>query len=459
MFDLTVDNGAYIYTIAEDSPWRSLVLTQVGERYQSAVEGIELRSDAAVGQGTYTFTANILISEDDREVGKNYVNPTKFVADAKAYYEANNTAIDAEAIEMIGNASGHPTASDLDYGYYFVNTEMGALINVNSANAAVTAKGIGDMPFDKEITNLDNTNTANVGDTVNYRITSEVPETKDHLTYTYVIKDNLDDGLTLDNSSVKVYLGPVGEGTEITNSSSVVKTNPTENGFVLTFDMKALTANGANVGSVLRVEYTAVINENAVSEVEWNNASLTYTKGTKTETLTDKEYVYVYKLVIDKTDGGSNKLAGAEFALKNSNAGESFGKYYAVDENGVVSWVDSVDDATKVITLEDGSAEFAGLAAGTYALEEITAPNGYNKLDGDVTVTLSQLTAEEAQALKDGSATLTANRLVDTEEVANYSGNLLPETGGIGTTIFYIAGAVLVIGASVLLITRRRMAK
>lgn len=451
IFDISEgSDGAVVYTINEDSPWFGLVIARVGDDYQSIIDGIKV---SGVNGGVYTLTANVLVPGQDAEEGQTYVNATDFVEKATAWYNAHKTEIDAAAANMT-NVGGHPTAT-VDYGYYYVNTGVGALVNVNSASVAVTDKGQNDMPFDKEI----DKHTANVGDQVGYKITSKVPDTKEYTKFTYKITDTLDNGLTLvDNIKVVINVpgvgGTEGKTVDLTGNNTIYTKNVNGQTFTLDFNMKALTANKEYVGAELVITYNATVNNNAVAKIEWNNAKLEFTNKGKIETITDKDYVYTYQLVIDKTDGGSNKLAGAQFALKNSN-----GDYYHVDEiTGVVTWGDRAD-ATIMITDENGAADFKGLsAAETYALEEIEAPEGYNKINEDITVILDQLTDADAAGSQNGTVDLT-NRFVSTQEVANYSGNLLPETGGIGTTIFYIAGAVLVIGASVLLITRRRMAK
>lgn len=159
---------------------------------------------------------------------------------------------------------------------------------------------------------------------------------------------------------------------------------------------------------------------------------------------TDK--VYNYKVVIDKTAETPNgtKLEGAKFVLKNSA-----GKFYAINPSGTeVSWVDTKDTATEVTTDAKGAASFEGLAAGTYTLVETQAPEGYN-LAADTTIILDDITAEVTN-----TTTLTV-----TSNVVDLAGSTLPSTGGMGTTIFYVLGAILVLGAGVVLVSRRRMAK
>lgn len=154
--------------------------------------------------------------------------------------------------------------------------------------------------------------------------------------------------------------------------------------------------------------------------------------------------VYNYTIVINKTaeNASGKKLEGAKFVLKNSA-----GKFYAINNNGTdVSWVDSKDSATEVTTDGNGAASFGGLAAGTYTLVETQAPKGYNLAEPKI-VTLNSITDNV-----DDTTTLTV-----TSNVIDQAGTVLPSTGGIGTTIFYVLGGILVLGAAVLLITRKRM--
>ena len=191
-----------------------------------------------------------------------------------------------------------------------------------------------------------------------------------------------------------------------------------------------------------------------------NKATVSYNDDKKVGD--DETEVYNHIVDVDKVDADntSTKLPGAQFAIKNSE-----GKYYKVTETTtgeddsakttyVVTWVDALADATTYWTSTDGTnagttyqqVEFKGLEAGTYKLVEVTAPKGYN-LAAEKEFTLNAPT----EKLSDTS-TLTVSYSVEDKK-----GTTLPSTGGIGTTIFYIIGAILVIGAGVVLVTRRRM--
>lgn len=166
----------------------------------------------------------------------------------------------------------------------------------------------------------------------------------------------------------------------------------------------------------------------------------------KTTTPPQEQKVYSSKIVIDKydKDDQTKKLSGAEFVLYKVVSGAN--KYYKWDDTAQkVRWVDDKDQAT-VVTTVAGVASFEGLADGTYCLEETKAPAGYNPLEKPQEITVS------------GSDT-DPSKLTTTAEVANSTGTILPSTGGMGTTLFYVIGGIFVLASVVLLITRKRMEK
>ena len=156
-------------------------------------------------------------------------------------------------------------------------------------------------------------------------------------------------------------------------------------------------------------------------------------------------------ITINKVDAYNNNtpLAGAEFILRKGNEtdGYTYLKYTAAigDTPAVVEWVNDIKDATVYTTDANGSAIISGIAEGTYELVEIKAPEGYNLLSEPVTVTVPT-PAEEGQ--DHDNVTII---------VKNSTGSELPSTGGIGTTIFYIVGGVLMVAAVVLFATKKRM--
>ena len=159
-------------------------------------------------------------------------------------------------------------------------------------------------------------------------------------------------------------------------------------------------------------------------------------------------------------------LSGAKFVLYKTV--DSKNLYYFYNETtDKVEWVTLADDAvaaaitnktiTEVTTDSNGAAKFQGLDTGTYYLHETEAPAGYNLLKGDVTVDITATYGDNGQ-ITSSSATSTDNgQYQQTQKIENKAGATLPSTGGMGTTLFYVAGAGLVLVAVVLLITRKRM--
>ena len=197
--------------------------------------------------------------------------------------------------------------------------------------------------------------------------------------------------------------------------------------------------------TVLTLTYTAVLNENAlpvkdengvVIVDQYNKTKITYgnKQSVDDETITTTHKVYIHKWA-DKVEN----LAGAEFSLKK---GGVVVKLIKLDEKGIhyrVAMPGEEGAVDTFVTVKEADIVIWGLDTDTdYTLVEIDAPDGYNKLEDEVKVTVNA----------------TNDSLI---KVENKSGTELPSTGGIGTTIFYILGAALMLGAAVLLITKRRM--
>ena len=192
--------------------------------------------------------------------------------------------------------------------------------------------------------------------------------------------------------------------------------------------------------------------------------------------------VFAYELDVTKVDGQNpdQKLANAQFVLLNSDktkvatvASGKFVEWVAVPAavDGKITW----PEGTTLTSGTDGKFVISGLDAGTYYLRETAAPAGYNLLKNDIQVTITATLdkSEDHPALtalkisvkedKEGADASESDGSVDTgivsTNVENNSGTQLPETGGIGTTVFYILGSVLVLAAVVLLVTRKRMSR
>jgi len=427
IFDVTynADGTAYSYQIAENSQWYASV-------------------NAYAENGTLTLTK----AEDGREI-PNYVvtvDDSFSAADFANYLKTQLTA------DMIGTTliaqNGKATASGLALGYYFVTSSTGALCNLTTTDPSASIYDKNDIPFEK----TDDQQDVEVGQRVNYAITGKVPSTTGFASYKYEIADTMSDGLTFQND-VEVFV----DGSKLDESFYTYTPHEAGNGFALSINVMELQDY---VAKEISVTYSAITNENAIASIEKNAATLTYTSdpttGTEMTTEPDEEKVYSSKLVIDKyAETGEERisLSGAKFVLKNEDG--LFYQYVApvaddpeteADETvaAKVNWVSDQSDATEIETDENGAAFFGGLKDGTYFLIETKAPEGYNLLTAPHEVEING--SDENESL-----------LTLTTSIQNMFGAELPETGGMGTTIFYLLGGALVAGAFIALITRKRM--
>ena len=302
-----------------------------------------------------------------------------------------------------------------------------------------------DVPFEKTVDKP----SADVGQDVTFTIKGKVPDYTGFDKYTYLITDTMTNGLTFNRNSLTVKVGE----TTVTDGCSVTY-DPAIDSQTFTVSIP-VKDNEYKIGAEIVVIYTATLNEKAIAVISNNEAKLTYSNDPTTDeakgSRTDKKEVYSSKIVINKFETGNEnkKLPGAKFVLYKEETieGNKTIKYYQWDAtNKKVEWVNKQVDATEVTTGEHGEASFEGLADGTYQLVETKAPAGYNQLTGP-------------QEVKVAGSTTDTMKLTATANVSNQAGTLLPSTGGMGTTIFYVLGFVLVVGAGVLLVTKKRMSQ
>ena len=349
------------------------------------------------------------------------------------------------------------TFSGLDYGYYFITSSLGATVTINNAtpSANVIDKNQ-EITIDKQ-ESVDGTNweyvgefdekatapTAKVGDTVNYQVVGTLTQyIGEEKATKFTFTDTMDSGLTR-NEKVEVVLG----STDVTEQVSIKVEGQT-----LTIDVPAELVTESSVPYV--ITYSAVINENAVVKTEQDN-TVTIKYNDKPDFDTDKTRVKNYQITLTKADGleeSATKLAGAKFKLYTSETGNTEIPVVLVksendhaDYGTAKSTVNNVyrvakagEEAVEMVTGTTGKIEVKGLENGDYYFEETEAPAGYNKLTARTEVT----------TISNADGTIT---------VVNKTGSLLPSTGGIGTTIFYIIGGVLIIAGVAYFMVRRKV--
>lgn len=298
---------------------------------------------------------------------------------------------------------------------------------------------------------------ASIGDTVNFTVNSTVPNTNGLKTCKFILHDTMSKGLSFDAKSVKVKIGTqsLTKGTHFTVESNPVQDPVGGTAITITIeDLKTLGNITANPGDTIEFTYSAVLNRDAVVGIDpvKNTAKIEYTndpEGGTTTTPVDEVIVKTYDLTITKkaeTEEG-NVLAGAEFKLYKGESAtpDKLVKVVKVNENGTYRVAEANEQNTvldTVVTPASGIVTIKGLDQGTYTLEEVKAPNGYNKLNDTikVTITANSENGDGKDVVVNGS-NLT---------VVNKAGTLLPETGGKGTVLFTIIGAI---GVAVILLS------
>ena len=321
----------------------------------------------------------------------------------------------------------------LEDGYYFVNTTTGSFVLVDSTRPDVSIEEKNTVPSGDKKQSATKTGTyadtpleLNIGDTVYYQyvITNGKGSDKD-----IIFTDTMTDGLDLQDAITVVGKGGT---TLIKDTDYTLET--TAHGFVLT--LKADYVKKMAESDTVTINYSAIINEKAVVNSETGNKNtgkLEYSNQTTEDTV----YVKTYDFLLKKTDGTAF-LSGAGFKLFDAQTG---GNQIKVAKDNTGYFVKPDGDASTEIMVDSATGvNVRGLKPGTYYLEETTVPKGYKKPTSRQAVTI---TAGATSAVE--------------VEVVNTQGPELPSTGGIGTTIFHIAGAALVLGAGILLISKKRM--
>lgn len=371
-------------------------------------------------------------------------------------------------------------------GYYLIkdkgpvgNGEAYSLYVVQVVGPTTISPKVGTTTSDKKVKDT-NDSAANsttdwqdsadydIGDAVPFKLSATIAQ--DYANYTHGYKltfhDKEDTGLSFNKDSVKVYV----DGTLITTGYEVVTEGLTDGcTFEVRFaNLKAITS--VHAGSIISVEYTSTLNNQAVigSAGNKNTSHVTYTNNPNDEqtaengkTPDDVVIVFTYQTIVNKVTKNPNydpKVEGSEEYIPLKGAGFTL---YKKNASGTYVAVGSELKGEDMTTFT-----WSGLDDGDYKLVETTTRSGYNTIadieftisaghvDGDIPY-LNTLSGN----VTSGTATFTAvvNDGSLSTDVVNNSGTQLPSTGGIGTTIFYVLGSVLVIGAVVLLVTKKRM--
>lgn len=461
-------------------------------------------SNAAKGE-TYTiyklFNATVHEDEDGNSIAYTGTVPeslnTYFTADENGYISATpaakqgenmsdglKTALKAWTKTATETASAESDGSALNfnglaYGYYVVTTTQGnSVISVDSTMPRVTI-------FDKnsskptELSKTASEHNVSIGDTVTYTVRFKTSNydgagTDAKKIVSYTIEDTLPEFLS--NVTVtSIIVDNDGDSTTTKDQADVTAQFADKKIVIDWYDeanSKFLHDNGATV----TITYTAVVTDKATIDGAGNTNKVAVTWTTEGDEppvpvpLKKEETIFTYAIALKKVSDKGKNLPGAVFEFP-------FYVQTTPDANGAYIYAGTTpgEGLTNQITTPDsGVIVVKGVKSGTYEIKEVTAPAGYNKLTAPVTVeavkTGSTSTHTTVYLDKDGNVVDETAKVtevkVDIDNIAatavvvvNKAGTELPSTGGMGTTIFYVLGAVLVVGAGVLLVTKKRMSQ
>ncbi|WP_024865312.1 SpaA isopeptide-forming pilin-related protein [Butyrivibrio sp. FCS014] len=467
-----------VYTIKSDSPWYGFVTSDTAKAY------VKVTTEGGKNYVAWvnTDTTNSVTGNDE----------TAIAAFAKAAYEyAKNVAPTAQ---VKADKKNNAKFTGVDYGYYMVGSSVGAIVGINTATPDATIKEKNGQPTSEKQVEEDSTgklgdkDDADIGQTVNFQSTVTIPAGG---ALNVVFEDEMTASLTLKADSIKVYDK---DNKEIT--SSVVKENGISTSKVLfenekegallhdkfTVAFKDDVTSALKEATTYTIKYSAVLNENAVVRDENstqgefgtgndNHSRITY--GNNGHTEWDWTRTYTYPIKLKKVNEQGKVLPGAVFTIARATA-----------ENDILALVEiskgdkdtaaiyrlpmegERNTVTEMTTPESGLITISGLDADAYVLTETKAPEGYNLLKDPITVTIKSNTAPtnvgqtdisvvytSSSAIKDDNAEGTYTGTLD---ILNLTGTLLPSTGGIGTTIFYIIGGILIVAGVAYFILRRK---
>ena len=461
LFDVTESpNGEtknYAYTVNPANGYKDAIKSALGTSF--------------AGTTDEEYAAAVLALKDTEGAVQKFANDF-------TTYALTNTTSKVEATTNSGkitkaNKESY-TFSDLAAGYYLVYVTGGkeiqsSLVTVDSATSTVNLKT--EAP---SITKTADKETVSIGQVVKYTVTGSIPDTTGYDQYQYIIHDELTDGLDFVNDSTGVALGESATTVNVTvaftdNSLTVGGTTPTTatldtaNNRKMSLDLSAwVRDNQANKGKTFTVTYYAKVNANAVV-IEKNNAQLEYGNkpGETTKTTPSEAKTPTYPLdILKKKKGSEDKLAGAKFSLytteENATNRTNAITVSGSDGNYVVDPTSSntVFESVASIDGKNYNLHVNGLAAGTYWLVETEAPEGYNKLTAPIEIKIIKSADTDVNKWtisKDGVDE--SDKIID---IVNSTGSLLPSTGGMGTIIFAVIAAILVLGVAVSFIRDKR---
>lgn len=433
-------DGAYSYKITEQ--WKKFFSDEPGKDYATF--------DNATGYVTWK--------------GENTDARAAELAKAAIAYAKDTTNsvtavnVDQANISKTPNTNGTVTLtySNLDLGYYLVDSSVGALCGLNTTNSKINIKEKNGQPtVTKKI--LENhtekeSNSVSVGDVITYQMHVVIPAGTEKCTLHDEMTGLAFNGNSFDPNS-DIYLF---DGDTTFEAGEHYNFTKTTNGFMLEFTEKYLKST--TVERQVLISYNAILTKSAVmgnkGDANTNDAWLTYgDKNTVSTHSPTKTYTFEFPVFkyTGNLENNPTALSGAEFKLYSDPTCQKEIKLAQTDTKNNYRKYITGDTEANIVTDATGKFTISGLAEGTYYLKETKAPDGYNILKSAVVVKLER-GADGAQFMsiyQDGNKT-------DTINIQNNTGSLLPSTGGMGTTLIYLIGGALVLGSGFVLANKKR---
>lgn len=429
IFDVTTVNGADAYSVPSGRDYSDT------ENFTNLFE----TTTATVGEGEAATTVTYVT----RKTGASNEAIIAWAKDSIASFDDATTKIAAD---------GQVVFSSVAAGYYYVKspvaTDAVAMIADTAQTATVVEKNSapGWDDGDNKGGKTADGETYYAGDTITYTLIycNAVNYDQGEQVTKYIIEDTLPEGITYNSNSLTVM---VNNETVTTNNEGTVT-----NGFKVSIPWtetagEVTTSKYTTNPSTITVTYTATMGNTKIAEGITNSAKIyPNTNENPGDEAKKEDTVYTGQIVLTKVDNSDNTkvLSGAKFKVK-------VGEQYLKQDGDKFSAVAKAE-ATEFVTGTDGKITLKGLKAGTYTFVETEAPAGYNLPENPevASVTLELTTDSETGAV-------TTTSMSKTQQVNNSKAAAMPETGGMGTTMFYIVGSLLFVGAAVLLITQKRM--
>lgn len=473
------------------------------EAFTGESEGLENPFTFTQNPGKQDFTVTVKEGVTDQQVItflQSFVRnvPTGDGDSATTEVQVNTAFAEVAPYKTVTAERSTVEFTEIPYGYYLVSSSLGAVVTLDSTAPNVTIQDKNQTPgpdpedgkykqiVDQNGTAIAGESTVNYGDTVYYVLKAKATNYDgDKQIISYTAHDVLGQGLKdLTVSKVEVINSDTNVSTELAENTNYTVTTSPADGCTADITITWATKNQGtetytssyNANSLIKIYCQATVKDNAEvgrqSNITnkgwftWAKAGDTTPGGGESTSTTVTSYTYAIGVI--KTDKKGTALENAKFSIKDKD-----GTAIKVTKisNGVYKY-DPTSSNTEVVSNSDGKIIVKGLAAsGTYTLTETEAPAGYNKLESAVDVTAAEMTASTTKTTiyknADGDIVSKEESTTSTEytfdfpvaaiNVINEAGAQLPSTGGMGTMLFYVIGAILVVAAGVLLVTKRRM--